>query len=436
MKEFEERISKYLKIEFEKQLCEAAFTNLIDKSNKLRFNNFAYSIRELTRHILKRLAPDKEVLHSSWYKSLILDRKNGITRSQRIQYAIQGGISDSYVEEVLEIDKTDLQKSWKEGINRLSKFTHVNPNTFDIEDDEVNGYVSEVVDVFEALFGLIEQARKKLESALLDKLTARREEDGSLVHASNVTKKDGPFYCPETYESVCVRRCKDKRNHFAYTAAKSPTGGAKESELHENCKQEICSLMQKRFPNGKWELERKTFSADPGKGYARVQPDISGRIENGRGVVIEVQGSTLSIDTIRHRTVEYTKRGAYILWIVPLKKDLGTKLFRPRLFEKFLHSMYYGRIYYWVEGDGTIIRPVHLKVAGRDIPVSTWMEGGGERTEGGYYKEYKKIKAPDYGEEVDIRDFFTTSRPFFVPENEKLAVPECNIFMDGLEIWW
>lgn len=45
-----------IKTQFEQELCEAAFDNLQTKS-KLRFNNFAYSIRELSRHILHRLAP-------------------------------------------------------------------------------------------------------------------------------------------------------------------------------------------------------------------------------------------------------------------------------------------------------------------------------------------------------------------------------------------
>ncbi|WP_414863271.1 hypothetical protein [Pseudomonas chlororaphis] len=43
--------------------------NLEDKQNKLRFNNFAYAMRELARHVLKRLAPDDKVLKCAWYKT-------------------------------------------------------------------------------------------------------------------------------------------------------------------------------------------------------------------------------------------------------------------------------------------------------------------------------------------------------------------------------
>ena len=37
---------------FQKSLLEDCFDNLKDKNNRLRFNNFAYSIRELSRHFL------------------------------------------------------------------------------------------------------------------------------------------------------------------------------------------------------------------------------------------------------------------------------------------------------------------------------------------------------------------------------------------------
>lgn len=49
-----------MKTSFEKDLLEAALKNLEDGKSKLRLNNFAYSARELTRHYLKRLAPDTE----------------------------------------------------------------------------------------------------------------------------------------------------------------------------------------------------------------------------------------------------------------------------------------------------------------------------------------------------------------------------------------
>ena len=84
-----------VKTKFEHDLCDAAFDNLNVK-NRLRFNNFAYSIRVLTRHILYRLAPDVDIKCCSWYKPT--KNENGkvvITRADRINYAIYGGFDNN-----------------------------------------------------------------------------------------------------------------------------------------------------------------------------------------------------------------------------------------------------------------------------------------------------------------------------------------------------
>ena len=64
MEALKQSILPYLKTDFEKNLLEAAIKNLKDVGNKLRLNNFAYATRELTRHYLKRLAPDADVLNA------------------------------------------------------------------------------------------------------------------------------------------------------------------------------------------------------------------------------------------------------------------------------------------------------------------------------------------------------------------------------------
>ena len=271
------------------------------------------------------------------------------------------------------------------------------------------------------------------------KLTAKRVEDNETVYASQVTKADAPFYCPDTFEQLIVRKCKEKVDHFAYHARKSAVGSL-ESELHKACKRELLAALKLAYPTGNWAEERTTFKEDEEKGYTKVKPDLSGRIgdKNGKGLIIEVQASALSLDTILHRTAQYTKRNAYILWIVPLKEELGTANFRPRLFERFLHSMYYGRVYYWYVGNGSKLIPVHYGTARRYIEVSSWREeDGGERTEGGYYKDYLRVKKPEYSKPLDlITDFEPQNRSDFELKNEKMNVPACNIFMDKKPIWW
>lgn len=268
------------------------------------------------------------------------------------------------------------------------------------------------------------------------KTTAKKVADNVLVHASEVTKKDGPFYCEETSEELIVRKCVEKIDHFAYKSRTSPTA-KKESELHKKCKEEILQILQKKFPNGKWESERQNFNEDLKKGYKKVVPDLSGKINN-KGVIIEIQKSTLSIKKILHRTEQYTKRGGYILWIIPLTDELGIENFRPRLFERFLHTMYYGKVYYWNIGNGTKLIPVHFGTAERWIEESTWFnENGEEQITGGFYKPFLKVKKPEFGKTVDITtDFKFEDRESFELENDKLSAPKSKIFMDKNKVWW
>lgn len=117
---------------FETELLDAAFINLLTP-NPLRLNNFAYALRELTRHLLHRLAPSDELQECDWFKPDSTS-KTGITRSHRIKFAIQGGLSDFYVIKKLKIDEmNDVSQNLIKIINDLSIYTHVENSTFNTE---------------------------------------------------------------------------------------------------------------------------------------------------------------------------------------------------------------------------------------------------------------------------------------------------------------
>ena len=257
------------------------------------------------------------------------------------------------------------------------------------------------------------------------------------IDAENAEKTEGPFYCPSCLSEVIVRKCFEKADHFAHKARYSSIVNRKEISLHNKCRDEICIAMKELFPEGKWESERR-IKAVEGKNTKDLIPDISGRINN-MAIAIEVQTSAYTINRIYEKTEEYKKCGVYVLWMVPLKTNLGEKFFRPRLFEKYLHSMYYGRIYYWYFGEGTKIHPVHFSPAKRYIEESTWFDSdiGDEKTVGGYDLTYKTIKAPNYGSIVDLSvDFKPIARKGFSPENVKKSIPPSLIFLDSLNWWW
>jgi len=266
------------------------------------------------------------------------------------------------------------------------------------------------------------------------KVWARKVADDKKIHADDATKADGPFYCPDTFDPLIVRKCIEKRDHFAYYGRQSQVYSPGETLLHKNCKIEICNLMKAKFPEGNWEIERN-IPLNHRKGSIEARPDISGRIKK-IPVVIEIQASTLKISEIVARSENYKRLGCYVLWIIPLKEELGNDEFRPRLFEKYLHEVYFGRVYYWVSY-GLKLKPVHFDPVFRDIEVREWYEEGELKTVGGYQRKLRTIFKPHYGNEVDISsDFGVELRPEFIPENEKKAVPELLIFKDNLKYWW
>ncbi len=162
------QILPYLETDFEKELLEAAIYNLKDVDNKLRLNNFAYAARELTRHFLERLAPDKEVLHAPWFKPYDKDNSNTITREQRIKYAIQGCFSDEFMDNKLKIDLTDVSANLRKSINDLSKYTHVGPKTFDVDETKLLEVTYGILDDTLGLFSTIDDAQKQVERAVYE----------------------------------------------------------------------------------------------------------------------------------------------------------------------------------------------------------------------------------------------------------------------------
>jgi hypothetical protein len=255
-------------------------------------------------------------------------------------------------------------------------------------------------------------------------------------NASECEKGDGPFYCPDCISDAVVRKCTQKKDHFAHRARLSPVIGPNEGELHRQCKNELVRLLRERFPSGNWEVER-CIAESPEKRTPELRPDVSGRID-GVPIAIEVQASTLTVGKIVKRATNYTRRGISLMWLVPLREPLGDLAFRPRLYERYLHSMYYGRTYYWWAGQGLVVKPVHYGQEMRHIELRDWYDDSGDYHQGGGYdKAYRIIKKPVYGRDVHIaEDFLRQRRLEFTPENERQAVPECLIWRDRIDKWW
>ena len=262
------------------------------------------------------------------------------------------------------------------------------------------------------------------------------ERTGKKAYSAYVTKKDGPFYCPKCSSTAIVRKCSEKEDHFAHKPRLSPVLTQKDQSMHTECKNALCNYLSKQYPNGNWAVER-AINESKRFGTKKIVPDISGRI-NGIPIAIEVQRSAYTLNKIKEKTEIYNKRGVYVLWIIPLREELGDDDFRPRLYEKYLHAMYFGRAYYWIPTKPNRLLPVHFSYSCRYIsPSSFYDEDGEEKSFGGFYLAYKTIKKPNSIGYIDIAtELKKVERPFYINKKWEEEIPACKIMMDTKEIWW
>ena len=150
---------------FERQLYQAAHRNLADQNNPLRLSNFAYAMRELVRHLLERLAPSDSVVACEWYQNQT-SKPNGVTRRQRAYFAVQGGLSDEYVRDVLSLETADIHSTLVREIDRLSKFTHIEPEVFGIDQGEIDKLATQTEQAVANLLSTISKCRHQITSAL------------------------------------------------------------------------------------------------------------------------------------------------------------------------------------------------------------------------------------------------------------------------------
>lgn len=168
MEKIKDQILPYLKAPFEKELFEAALVNLNDSNNKLRLNNFAYAMRELTRHFLARLAPDGEVLKAPWFEANDPDHPDKVTRGQRIRYAIQGYLTDEYREKTLQISLVEISRNLIKSIDGLNKYTHVNSDTFNVDDSTISDVSLNILEDTLHFFMTITETQLRIMEAVID----------------------------------------------------------------------------------------------------------------------------------------------------------------------------------------------------------------------------------------------------------------------------
>lgn len=187
------------------------------------------------------------------------------------------------------------------------------------------------------------------------------------------SEKDGNYTCPGCNEQVILKKGRIVIHHFSHKPLNDCSYGNGESQLHLRTKLSIFNhLKTKNVENV--ELEKPLGSNRPDVYFEK----------DGLRIAIEVQISSLSLELIEKRTRLYHEKNIHVFWISPIE-ELQSQLINGQIiaksWQKFIHGLYYGKIFYW---DKDFVTGISIK------PAESWIE----QTDwgGGYYKTLKRRK--------------------------------------------
>ncbi|WP_137392504.1 hypothetical protein [Rhodoligotrophos defluvii] len=152
--------------DFSRTVLQGALRVADDDKNPIRGNLFASAIRELLTHMLHELAPENEVKQCSWFNVETDDGRP--TRAQRQRYVIQGGLSDRYVKDALQLDADDLRRQLGDSVKALHKATHLRPGSVVGDDRTVDALAQDALGSLVALLDAIDHCRLEMMMAVTE----------------------------------------------------------------------------------------------------------------------------------------------------------------------------------------------------------------------------------------------------------------------------
>lgn len=198
-----------------------------------------------------------------------------------------------------------------------------------------------------------------------------------LVRAKHCRKTDGPFTCPSCQQGVVLKRGHIKRPHFAHLTRSDCRYGTGESEAHRLAKFEIYDALQRRPQVTNLHVEYT---------LGNRRADVFFCLANRHQIAVEIQFSPLSIEELIKRTQHYANHGVHILWMPPYRHELERERYTPQPWEQYLHTLYFGVVYYWCEGD--IIQPVRLE------PLRLVRQGADRIAQQGHLRVHPRERVP------------------------------------------
>ncbi len=261
-----------------------------------------------------------------------------------------------------------------------------------------------------------------------------RSESSSRCIAWETEKDEAPFFCPECDAQVILKKGPARIEHFAHKPPVNCIYGKGETADHLRAKKAIYLALQKHTDCTRCEMERSL------KG---VRPDISLRIR-GTPVAIEVQNSSIAIETIFQRSVRYYDLGISVMWVLPMHfptsayyDEEEAEVHRMKHWEKYIQALHFGRLYYWQLG--SFVHAYHFKPFRKYVPESEWYNpDGSQETPGGYYQGRKDLREVcKLGPQLlDIAFDFVPKMHRKVFAISQGRIPICSTWQDNVQRWW
>jgi hypothetical protein len=113
------------------------------------------------RHVLTRLAPNESVTKCAWYTNET-NKPMSVSRRQRAYFAVQGGLSDEYLRDVLMLETENIHRTLIKAIDGLSRLTHVEEAVFGLAETDVADKVLETEEAFAELCSTINSCREEI----------------------------------------------------------------------------------------------------------------------------------------------------------------------------------------------------------------------------------------------------------------------------------
>ncbi|MCM3273043.1 competence protein CoiA [Paenibacillus elgii] len=147
-------------------------------------------------------------------------------------------------------------------------------------------------------------------------------ENRESVLAWEEIKSNKKYYCPECNDTVYLRKCIKKIDHFAHKKSSNCSHGSGETFQHLRMKENVYKLINDRLANMKGYIDHGLEK--------RLIPeriaDVFANFENGK-LVFECQHSPISSEDLFKRTADYIRNGIYVIWIFHISRTKRTDFY-------------------------------------------------------------------------------------------------------------